>query len=86
MINNNFDWTNTRDGVNVINNNFDWTNTRDGVIREKHSPLNLLRSKTGVCGFYSGVNLAYAVFTPQAKPHQNYSLHAKYAPQNFKMK
>ena len=39
-----------------------------GVTREKYSPPNSLRGKTGEHGFYSGVNLAYAILTPQAKP------------------
>lgn len=41
-----------------------------GVTREMYSHPNLLRSKTGLRGFYPGVHLAYAIFTPQAKPSQ----------------
>ena len=37
-----------------------------GVIREKYSPPDLLQSKNIVHGC-SGLNLAYAIFTPQAK-------------------
>ena len=38
------------------------------VICEKYSPPDLLRSKIGVRWFYSRVNLAWAIFTPPAKP------------------
>ena len=38
------------------------------VMREKYFPLNLLCSIRAVRGFYSGLNLAYTILTPQAKP------------------
>ena len=38
------------------------------LICEKYSSPNLLRYKTGVRGFYSGVNLVYTILTPHAKP------------------